>query len=112
VSALFVFADVMIIPNVLSEMIFAFEGALSSILLAIFAWETLRVLSMGPLMPLVCVQSRELLLAVLVFADERSMACVGSVQPYFIQAFAHIHAFIACKRILMNSPHVFLVLPL
>ena len=106
IHGLNVLADVMIIPNVLSEVVFAFEGSLSSILLAILAWETLSVLSMGPLMPLVCVQSGELLLTAIMLASERSMACARSVQCYLVLALARIHAFIACTSILMHSPHV------
>jgi len=111
VSNLFVFADVMIVPNVLSEMISALEPVLSLIFLAIIAWETLSVLSMGPLMPLVCVHSGELLLAAVMLAGERSMACARSVQSYFVHRLAHIHALTARRCILMHSLHVSHVFP-
>jgi len=76
---LIAFADVMIVPDVLIEMILAFEAILSSILLAVLAGETLSVLLMGSLMSPVCVQSGKALLAVVVLADERGMTCGISV---------------------------------
>lgn len=42
--------DVMIVPNVLSEVIPAFEPIRSSILPAVFAWKTLSILSVSALM--------------------------------------------------------------
>jgi hypothetical protein len=65
--------DVMIVPNMLSEVILAFESIRSSILPAVFAWKALSILSVSELMPLVRIQPTEHLLTTLMLAYQRGM---------------------------------------
>jgi hypothetical protein len=74
-----IFTDVVVVPNMLGEMVFAFEAILSSVFLAVFARETSGVLLMSSLMSRICIRSEESLLAVLLLADESSVAKIGSM---------------------------------
>jgi hypothetical protein len=65
-----VFANVMIIPDVLREVIFAFETMRSPILLTVFAGKAFGVISMFSLMSLIRVRPREFLLATILLTDK------------------------------------------
>jgi hypothetical protein len=99
-----------VVPDMLSEVVFPFEAFRSSIFLAVSAWEALGVLSMGPFVPVIRVQAREPLPAAVMVAGERIVACVGGVQCYFVLALANKHAFIACGNILMYGSQMYLVI--
>jgi hypothetical protein len=100
-----------VVPDMLSEVVFPFEAFIrSSIFFAVSAWETLGIFSMGPFVPLIGVQARKFLPAAGMVAGERSVACVGSVQSYFVLALANKHAFIACEDILMYGSQMCLVI--
>jgi hypothetical protein len=71
--ALLFLVDVVVVANVLSEMVLAFETVLPLIFLAVFAWKTFSILLVSALMPLVRIQPTEHLLTTLMLAYQRGM---------------------------------------
>ena len=68
--------DMMIIPDVLCEVVFAFETVGSSVLPTVCTWEAWSILSMLPHVSLIRVQARKLLFAIVMLTTETQVSCL------------------------------------